>query len=389
MLTLVSEKDWVGFMNPDPADAALFHWTAEHEEFRGVVRKLTESRAPLACAPSPDARDQKERELWRTWTDELGLPGMVIPEEHGGSGFSRLELAIAAEELGRAVVGGPLFASAVLATEALLAAGGDVAAEALAALAAGTTVAALAVTEGTRRWQPDDMATAVSDTGTPKLTGTKEAVLSAAGAGLLVVAAREDAGLSLFLAEPGDGVEVTPLEVLDGSRPMARVTLRDAPARRIGEPGQAWAAVERALEAGTVFLAAEQVGGSRALLDAAVEHAKTRVQFGQPIGKFQGVKHRLADMAARTELASAAAAWAAWQPPGSDAAGLGAAVAGAYCSEAYLETALDAIQVHGGMAITWEHHAHRFLRRARADAAVLRTPREHRRQLESIIGTGI
>ena len=184
-------------------------------------------------------------------------------------------------------------------------------------------------------------------------------------------------------------MEVTPLEVLDASRPMAQVTLRDAPARRIGEPGQGWTAVERALEAGTVFLAAEQVGGSRALLDAAVEHAKTRVQFGQPIGKFQGVKHRLADMAARTELASAAAAWAAWQPPGSDTAGLGAAIAGAYCSDAYLETALDAIQVHGGMAITWEHHAHRYLRRARADAAVLRTPREHRHQLESIIGTGI
>jgi alkylation response protein AidB-like acyl-CoA dehydrogenase len=389
MLTSVSVKDWVGSMNPDPADAAAFHWTAEHAEFRGVVRKLTESRAPLACAPSPDSQDPKERELWRTWTDELGLPGMVIPEEHGGSGFSRLELAIAAEELGRAVVGGPLLASAVLATEALLAAGGDVAAEALAALAAGTTVATLAVTEGTRRWRPEDVATTASGAGNPRLTGTKEAVLSAAGAGLLVVAAREDAGVSLFVAEPGDGVEVTPLEVLDASRPMARITLRDAPARRVGEPGQGWAAVERALQAGTVFLAAEQVGGSRALLDAAVEHAKTRVQFGQPNGKFQGVKHRLADMAARTELASAAAAWAAWQPPGSAAAGLGAAVAGAYCSEAYLETALDAIQVHGGMAITWEHHAHRYLRRARADAAVLRAPREHRRQLESIIGTGI
>jgi len=373
-------------MNADPADAAPFHWTAEHEEFRGVVRKLIEARAPLACAPSPQSQDPRERELWRTWTDELGLPGMVIPEEHGGSGFSRLELAIAAEELGRAVVGGPLFASAVLATEALLAAGGDVAAEVLPALAEGTKVAALAVTEGTRRWQPDDVATTAS--GSTRLTGTKESVLSAAGAGLLVVAAREDAGVSLFLAEPGDGVEVTPLEVLDASRPMARITLRDAPARRLSEAGQGWAAVERALQAGTVFLAAEQVGGSRALLDAAVGHAKTRVQFGQPIGRFQGVKHRLADMAARTELASAAAAWAAWQRPGSDAAGLGAAIAGAYCSEAYLETALDAIQVHGGMAITWEHHAHRFLRRARADAAVLRAPREHRRQLESIIGTG-
>jgi alkylation response protein AidB-like acyl-CoA dehydrogenase len=376
-------------MNADPADAAPFHWTAEHEEFRGVVRKLTETRAPLACAPAPGSQDPRERELWRTWTEELGLPGLVIPEEHGGSGFSRLELAIAAEELGRAVAGGPLLASAVLATEALLAAGGDVAAEVLPMVAAGTAVATLAAGESTHRWQPEDVTTAVSGSADPRLTGTKEAVLSAADATLLVVAAREEAGISLFLAEPGDGVEITPLEVLDASRPMARVTLRDAPARRVGPAGQGWAAVERAVQAGTVFLAAEQVGGSRALLDAAVEHAKTRVQFGQPIGRFQGVKHRLADMATRTELAAAAAAWAAWQPPGSDAAGLGAAVAGAYCSEAYLETALDAIQVHGGMAITWEHHAHRYLRRARADAAVLRSPREHRRDLEALIGTGI
>src|SRR5581483_12332349 len=125
-------------MTPALADAAPFHWTAEHEEFRGVVRKLTETRAPLACAPSPGSTDPRERELWRTWTTELGLPGMVIPEEHGGSGFSRLELAIAAEELGRAVAGGPLLASAVLATEALLTAGGEVAAEILPALAAGT-----------------------------------------------------------------------------------------------------------------------------------------------------------------------------------------------------------------------------------------------------------
>src|SRR5437763_2613103 len=149
-------------MNPDPADAAAFHWTAEHEEVGGVVRKLTEARAPLACAPSPDSQDLKERELWRTWTDELGLPGLVIPEEHGGAGFSRLELAIAAEELGRAVVGGPLLASAVLATEALLAAGGEVAAEVLPDLAAGTAVAALAVTEGSRRWREQDVATSVS-----------------------------------------------------------------------------------------------------------------------------------------------------------------------------------------------------------------------------------
>jgi alkylation response protein AidB-like acyl-CoA dehydrogenase len=394
-LTSVSEKDWVGNMIADTGTAAgttpPFGWTAEHGEFRAILRKLTESRASLACAPAPGSADVRERELWRTWTEEIGLPGLIVPEEYGGAGFSRLELAIAAEELGRAVVGGPLFASAVLATEALLAAGGEQAAEVLPGLAAGTTVATLAVTEASGRWRPQDIALAVSDPGggLPRLTGTKEAVLSAAEADLILVAAREDDGVSLFLTEPGDAVQVIPLEVLDQSRPMARVVLRDAPARRIGPPGQGWAAVERALQAGPVFLAAEQTGGSRALLDAAVEHAKTRIQFGQPIGRFQGVKHKLADMAVRTDMAAAAAAWAAWQPPGTEAARLGTAVAGAYCSGAYLETALDAIQVHGGMAITWEHHAHRYLRRARADAAVLLPPREHRRQLEAIIGTGI
>jgi len=401
MLTSVSKKDWVRNMIADtdaaagPVQPAVapFAWTAEHEEFRSILRKLTESRAPLGCAPSPKSADQRERELWRTWTEEIGLPGLVIGEEHGGAGFSRLELSIAAEELGRAVVGGPLLASAVLATEALLAVAepDGVAAEVLPGLAAGRTLATLAVAEASGHWRAGDITTAVSDPGggPPRLTGTKAQVLSAAEADLILVAAHEGDGVSLFLAEPGDGVQVTPLEVLDFSRPMAHVELRDAPVRRLGPPGGGWPAVERALQAGTVFLAAEQTGGSRALLDAAVEHGKTRIQFGQPVGRFQGVKHKLADMAVRTEMAAAAAAWAAWQSPGSDAARLGAAVAGAYCSEAYLETALDAIQVHGGMAITWEHHAHHYLRRARADAAVLLAPREHRRQLEALIATGI
>jgi alkylation response protein AidB-like acyl-CoA dehydrogenase len=366
-----------------------FHWSPEHDEFRRVVRKLTAERAPLGCAPSPVSDEPGERDLWRAWAEELGLPGLVVPDEHGGAGFSRLELAIAAGELGRAVAGGPLFASAVLATEALLAVGGEAAMDVLPALAAGASVATLAVPERSRRWDADDIATTASARAPVRLSGVKEAVLSAAEVSLFVVAAREDAGVSLFLIEPGDGVDVAPLEVLDPSRPMARVTLRDAPARRAGRAGEGWPAVERALEAGSVFLAAEQVGGSRALLDAAVEHARTRVQFGQPIGRFQGVKHRLADMAVRTELAGSAATWAAWQRPGTDQARLGAAVARAYCSEAYLETALDAIQVHGGMAITWEHHAHRFLRRARTDADVLPGPREQRRRLEPVIGTGV
>jgi alkylation response protein AidB-like acyl-CoA dehydrogenase len=372
-------------------DAEPFHWAPEHEEFRAVVRKMIVARAPLACAPSPVSADPLERELWRAWAEELGLPGLAVPEDHGGAGFSRLELAIAAEELGRAVVGGPLFSSAVLAAEALLAAGGEAAAELLPEIASGTSVATLAVVENSRLWRESHVTTVASGH-TPVLSGVKEAVVNAADANLFVVAAREAAGVSLFVidrASAGDRLEVVRLEVLDPSRSMARVTFRDTPARRVGCAGEGWSFVERALEAGSVFLAAEQVGGSRALLDAAVEHANSRVQFGQQIGKFQGVKHRLADVAVRTELAGSAAVWAAWQQPGTEAARLGAAVARVYCSEAYLATALDAIQVHGGMAITWEHHAHRFLRRARADAGLLPGPGEQRRGLESLIGTGV
>ena len=354
-----------------------FHWTPEHDQFREVLRELTGSRAVLADAPGPRADGERERALWRAWAEDVGLPGLVVPEEHGGAGFSRLEMAIAAEELGRAVLGGPLFASAVLATEALLAteSGADV----LPALAAGTTVAALAVTETPGDWRTVDTAVGPGD----RLTGVKQAVLGAADADVFVVLAREEDTLSAFLVERGDGVEVEPLRVLDPTRSVGTVRLTGAPGRRLGA-GRA--AIERACEAGAVFLAAEQVGGSRALLDAAVEHARTRVQFGRPVGAFQAVKHTLADMAVRTELGAAAASWAAWQEPGTEAARAGAAVARAHCSDAYLATALDAIQVHGGMAITWEHHAHRYLRRARADLAVLPGPAEQRRALETVIG---
>ncbi|TDC43899.1 acyl-CoA dehydrogenase, partial [Actinomadura sp. KC345] len=214
--------------------AEPFHWEPEHEEFRGVVRKLTASRAPLACAPSPKSDDPRERELWRSWAEEVGLPGLVVPERHGGAGFTRLEMAIAAEELGRSVVGGPLFSSAVLATEALLALEQDeTAAAVLPSLAAGESVAALAVLEESRRWRPEDVATAVSGNG-DRLSGDKQMVVGAADADHLVVAAQEDAGVSLFLVETdAAGVEIAPCEVLDPSRPIASVRLREAPARRV------------------------------------------------------------------------------------------------------------------------------------------------------------
>lgn len=368
-----------------------FHWSEEHEQFREVVQRMVRRHASVGCAPSPTADDAGERDLWRVWTEELGLQSLIIPEHCGGSGFSRLELSIAAEEMGRTLIGGPFFASAVLSAEALMAVADDpLAADWLGRLASGAT-AALAVVEESHHWQSDGVRMAARDAGRGcRLTGVKTMVAGGSEAQALFVVARDETGLSLFHVDPAAaGVERSACRVLDPSRSIARVRLHDAPATRVGEPGQGWIAVTRALEGGAVFLAAEQVGGSLACLDLSVEHARTRVQFGRPIGTFQAVKHRLADAAVRTHLAASAATWAAWQEPGSRKAALGAAVARAQCSQAYLDTALDTIQVHGGMGITWEHDAHRFLRRARADASVLPGPRQQQQQLEAMVGVEV
>lgn len=364
-----------------------------HAEFRAVLRKMLSAHTPVSTARGAyEGAEISTPVLWKAFADQIGILGLTIPESLGGSGLERAELAIVAEEMGRVLAGGPYLSTVVLAAEAITASGDiDAAAQYLPRIAAGDLTAALAVVEGAGGWTESAVRTAATtDPDGTRLSGSKSVVLGGADADLLVVAARENADqVSLFLVDPlASGVTRTPQQVIDRTRPAARIELSETPATRLGAVGAGWRTIEAVLENAAIFLAAEQVGGSQVCLDMAVAYAKDRVQFGQQIGRFQGVKHRLADMAVRTEIARSAVQWAAQQSPYSGASDLGAGVARATCIDTYLQNALDCIQVHGGIAITWEHDSHLFLRRAKADAAILPGAREYRRRLESHIAHG-
>ncbi|CAN5533678.1 acyl-CoA dehydrogenase family protein [soil metagenome] len=372
--------------DPTAATGAPFAWTEEHVEFRGFLRKKLESLSPRASARASleDPASGVDDATWRELADEIGLTGLTLPEEYGGSGFGRVEQALAGEELGRALVGGPYLSTVVLAAQAILHSGDDASMAAhLPGIAAGRTLAALAVAEGGTAW---DVAATTATVTDGVLTGTKDAVVGAAGADLLVVSARDGEQVSLFLVDPADDtVTVIALEALDATRPLARVRFDGTPGVRLGEPGAAPAVLDAVREGAAIHLAAEQAGGSRACVDLTARHARERVQFGVPIGRFQGVKHRLADMEVRTAQAHAAAVWAAWQRPGTAEASLGASVARSWCSESFVQTAFDMVQLFGGIAITWEHDAHLYLRRAQADAVLLGSAADDRRRLENFI----
>lgn len=321
----------------------VFEWTDEQHALRSSVRALVERHAPLRSAREPNPAVWKE-------LGRAGLIGLALPEDVGGGGAGLVELAIVGEELGRVLLGGPYLSSAVLA------------AHAVPSILDGERTATLAVVEEDGRWSADSIRTTVSG---DRITGVKPVVLDGADADVLLVAARE----GLFAVEGTEGVTRTPLTALDLTRPVARIAFDAAPARRVG----GWDAVERALRAGRVYLAAEQVGGAARAVEITAEYARTRHQFGRAIGSFQAVKHRLSAMAVRTELARSTAYYAAWSTVDDTVA-----IAGAYCAEAFLRTAEDMVQLHGGIGFTWEHDAHLFVRRARSTHSLLGSPAQHR-----------
>lgn len=365
-----------------------FTWTPEQHDLRASTRKLLQSRAPLARARElAEAGSRFDPALWAAMAQQAGLHGIALPEKHGGSGGSWVELSIVLEEAGRVLLGGPFFATVVLGAQALIASGDSAAQEEyLPGLAEGKLTATLAVAEADGRWAGGGVVARAAGSGDSRLTGVKELVLDGADADLILVPAHGDRGPSLYAVESGaPGLAAERLDVLDLTRPMARLRLHDVPARLVGEEGAGWAVIEQVRRAASVLLAAEQVGAMATLVEMTAEHARTRRAFGRPIGIFQGVKHRLADMAVRLEMARSAAFWAAWQEAGSAELAMGAAVARSYCSQALLQTALDTIQLHGGTGFTWEHDAHLFLRRARADAGLLGRPEEARAELVPLL----
>ncbi len=359
-----------------------FGFTAEQDEFRAVLRRYFEETSP----PGEVRRLMEtaagwETQAWRDLNDRLGLAGVHIPEAYGGQGFGMIELGLVLEEMGHALLCAPYFASAVLAATAILNAGTETRKSALLPpIALGETVATLAFTESNGRWDSTGVETTARPLGAGRfrLDGTKSFVLDGHTADLLVVAARApgsagDEGLSLFtVTGDADGLTRTPLTVLDPTRKLARLALDGVEADLLGEEGAAAAPLARTLEIAAIGLAHEMVGGAERLRRSALDYANLRVQFGRPIASFQSMKHKQADMLLDVELARSAAYAAASAVDDGDAnvaalASLAKAVAG----EAFMQTAIHTIQIHGGIGFTWDNDTHLWFKRAKSSEVFL------------------
>ena len=373
-----------------------FAFSDEQEEFRGSLRRFLEQKAPASeLRRTITAPEGFDRSLWKQMASELGLQGIHLPESVGGQGFGFLELGIVLEEMGRALVPSPFFASSVLAAEAIRCVAGDDEQDAfLPGLASGEEIATLAWVEPAAGWDPAALMLEAHGEGAGyRIHGEKHAVLSADAATRLLVAARLSgtrgaAGLTLLQLEANaPGVRIVREESIDLLRRVARIELDGARARRVGPAGGAGPGLARALLRARVALSAEMIGGAAAALDMAVAYAKQRVQFARPIGSFQAVKHLAADVLLEVELARSASYWAWWVadqdgPELAEAAPL----AKAACTEAYSLAAATNLQIHGGIGFTFEADPQLHYRRARADAALLGEIGEQRAALARELG---
>ena len=368
-----------------------FAFTEEQEELRKTVRQFLEAKSPETAV-----REQMETEagfdpaVWNQMGEQLGLQGLAIPEQYGGSGYSFVELGIVLEEQGRALLCAPFFSTVVLAANALLQSGDEAAKSAyLPGIASGETIAALAFTEPSGKWDESGITMEASGSGSDfTLTGTKMFVLDGHTASLVIVAARTAKGVSLFtVAGDAAGLTRTALSTMDQTRKQAKLEFANTPATLLGTEGEGWKVLDTVLDLAAVGLAAEQVGGAQKVLEMAVEYAKVRVQFGRPIGSFQAIKHKCADMLLEVESAKSAAYYGMWcAAEMNDELPSVASLAKAYCSEAYFHATAENIQIHGGIGFTWEHPAHLYFKRAKSSELLFGDPTYHRELLAQRIG---
>ncbi len=366
-------------------------YSTEQQELRESVRRFLADRVPLPRVRElMDSADGTDEKVWSYAGSQLGLQGIAVPEQYGGAGFSFTEQAIVLEELGAALYPGPYLASAVLAATALMASSDeDAKAELLPPIASGETVATLAFTEDNGSWEPESIGlAATSAAGGWVLDGHKSFVLDGHTAGLVLAVARTDGGLSLFAVPAGAaGLTRTELPALDQTRRLARCEFAATPARLIGAAGEATAILSRTLDVAAVALAAEQLGGAQRALDMAVAYAKIRHQFGRPIGSFQAIKHRCADLLLEVEsLRSAVGYAAAAVAEDSSEVPVVASLVKALASDTYFHVAAENIQIHGGIGFTWEHDAHLYFKRAKASELFLGDASYHRERLAARIG---
>jgi len=368
-----------------------FNFTDEQQEFRSVLRRFLEDKSSTTEVRRLMETDEGcDPEVWRQLSQELGLTAIHIPESYGGQGFGVGELAIAVEEMGRALLCAPYFASTVLAATAILKAGSEDQKQLmLPDIASGETVATLALAEDSGAWDTSGVAMIATANGDKfTLEGTKSFVLDGCTAGVIVVVARKagssgDDGVSFFTVE-GDaaGLKRAQLNSMDPTRKLARLTFSGVEAELLGEEGGAAGPLAETLDVAAICLANEMVGGAERLRESAVEYANMRVQFGRAIGSFQTLKHKAADMLLETELAKSAAYYAAAAADEHDEeVSALASLAKAAAADVYMQTAVHTVQIHGGIGFTWDNDTHLWFKRAKSSEVFLGGSAYHRERM--------
>jgi alkylation response protein AidB-like acyl-CoA dehydrogenase len=375
-----------------------FGFSQEQEMLRATARKFLENECTSAFVR---ARMEEPAgvtaEFWAKLAEQ-GWLGLVYPEEFGGSGLGFVDLTVLMEEMGRVVMPGPFLSTVLLGGLAILEAGAAAQKkEWLTRIAQGEAKATLAWTEPSARWDAGGVTTTARPAGKGfTLNGTKLFVPDAHLADVLVVVARTDEaasaedGISLFVVPKGTkGLEVALLPTMDQTRKLCEVTLTDVtvpPDALLGSRDSGWAPLSRVIERATVALCAEMCGGAQRVLDMTTDYAKIRIAFGKPIGAYQGVKHRAADMLVEIENAKSLTYYAAWAVDENvPEAPLAASMAKAYVSDAYRRTAGAGIQLHGGIGFTWEHDLHLYFKRAKSSEFTFGDASYHRERVAQLI----
>jgi acyl-CoA dehydrogenase len=357
-----------------------FDFSDDQKILREQARRFLEAKSPPKAVRAILESDQAyDRDLWRA-VAEMGWLGTAIPEEFGGLGLGYLELCVLAEELGRSLAPVPFASSVYLAAEALLLAGSEEQKDHyLPRIASGEAIGTLALSEGPKPATPRTLEATCRG---GRLSGVKLPVPDGMAADFAIVAARtvDEPGphaISLFVVDlTGPGVDRENVQTIDPTRKQARIAFTDAPAAALGDAGEGWSLVERILDRAAILFAFEQVGGAQACLDMAKDYALGRYAFGRPIASFQAIKHKLADVYVKLELARSNAYYGAWALS-TDAAELPVAAAGARVAaiDAYEFAARENVQTHGGMGYTWEFDCHLYYRRSRLLALNIGTKR--------------
>ncbi|HLF49482.1 MAG TPA: acyl-CoA dehydrogenase family protein [Methylomirabilota bacterium] len=373
-----------------------FGFNEEQEMLRSTARKFLENECPSEVVRKlMDTPEGMTPALWGKLAEQ-GWLGLITPEAYDGMGLGLVDLVVLMEEMGRAVVPGPYFSTVLLGGLGILEAGTEAQKkEWLPKIAAGEKRVTLAWMEPSAQLGPEGVTLAAAEKGgTFTLSGTKLFVPDAHTADAVVVAARTGKpgaeGISLFLVPKGaKGLAVTLLPTMDQTRKLCEVTLKDVAVGGdavLGATGSGWKALSRVLDRATVALCAEMCGGAQKVLDMTVEYAKIRQAFGRPIGSFQGVKHKAADMLVDVENSKSITYYAAWAMDEGVAEGpLAASMAKAYVSDAYRKVSAAGIQLHGGIGFTWEHDLHLYFKRAKGSEFTFGDATYHRERVAQLV----